>query len=194
MLQDIKIGRLFAEFIEILTHHRIHFPPDYMICQGVGRQLDPNLISPHAPRWLLVERFSPKIGSPWPTRHWQKICHMTSRNSSIAESQPVQDRPMNIRGLEKLIPTLTSPAGVLFPGHRLTDRWLFTRHADRQGTNGLRLSVAWFTGVFHRWTARPLAGGRHPAFRQVVISARPRALWLQKHTRCKKRLSCRAML
>ncbi|MGD9343920.1 MAG: AarF/ABC1/UbiB kinase family protein, partial [Desulfuromonadales bacterium] len=27
VLQDIKIGRLFSEFIELLTHHRIHFPP-----------------------------------------------------------------------------------------------------------------------------------------------------------------------
>ena len=71
VLQDIKIGRLFAEFIEILTHHRIHFPPDYMILakalvvmEGVGRQLDPdfNMIShmrPYVNR-LLVERFSPK--------------------------------------------------------------------------------------------------------------------------------------
>ncbi len=71
VLQDIKIGRLFSEFIEILTHHRIHFPPDYMILakalvvmEGVGRQLDPdfNMIShmrPYVNR-LLVERFSPK--------------------------------------------------------------------------------------------------------------------------------------
>jgi len=71
VLQDIKIGRLFSEFIEILTHHRIHFPPDYMllakalvVMEGVGRQLDPdyNMIShmrPYVNR-LLVERFSPK--------------------------------------------------------------------------------------------------------------------------------------
>jgi len=71
VLQDIKIGRLFSEFIEILTHHRIHFPPDYMmlakalvVMEGVGRQLDPefNMIShmrPYVNR-LLIERFSPK--------------------------------------------------------------------------------------------------------------------------------------
>ena len=71
VLQDIKIGRLFSEFIEILTHHRIHFPPDYMmlakalvVMEGVGRQLDPNfnMISHMRPyvKSLIVERFSPK--------------------------------------------------------------------------------------------------------------------------------------
>jgi len=71
VLQDIKIGRLFSEFIEILTHHRIHFPPDYMmlakalvVMEGVGRQLDPdfNMISNMRPfvNRLLIERFSPK--------------------------------------------------------------------------------------------------------------------------------------
>ena len=71
VLQDIKIGRLFSEFIEILTHHRIHFPPDYMmlakalvVMEGVGRQLDPdfNMISHMRPyvQSLIVERFSPK--------------------------------------------------------------------------------------------------------------------------------------
>ena len=71
VLQDIKIGRLFSEFIEILTHHRIHFPPDYMmlakalvVMEGVGRQLDPNFnmishMRPYVKR-LIVERFSPK--------------------------------------------------------------------------------------------------------------------------------------
>ena len=71
VLQDIKIGRLLSEFIEILTHHRIHFPPDYMmlakalvVMEGVGRQLDPdfNMISHMRPyvQSLIVERFSPK--------------------------------------------------------------------------------------------------------------------------------------
>jgi len=71
VLQDIKIGRLFAEFIEILTHHRIHFPPDYMmlakalvIMEGVGRQLDPDFNMIHHMRpyvnKLLIDRFSPK--------------------------------------------------------------------------------------------------------------------------------------
>jgi ubiquinone biosynthesis protein len=71
VLQDIKIGRLLSEFIEILTHHRIHFPPDYMmlakalvVMEGVGRQLDPNfnMISHMRPyvKSLIVERFSPK--------------------------------------------------------------------------------------------------------------------------------------
>jgi len=71
VLQDIKAGRLLSEFIEILTHHRIHFPPDYMllakalvVMEGVGRQLDPdfNMISQMRPyiKKMVLERFSPK--------------------------------------------------------------------------------------------------------------------------------------
>jgi ubiquinone biosynthesis protein len=71
VLQDIKVGRLLSEFIEILTHHRIHFPADFMllakalvIMEGVGRQLDPdfNMISYMRPyvNKMVLERFSPK--------------------------------------------------------------------------------------------------------------------------------------
>lgn len=71
VLQDIKVGKLLSEFIEILTHYRIHFPPDYMILakalvvmEGVGRQLDPdfNMISHMRPyiKKLVLQRLSPK--------------------------------------------------------------------------------------------------------------------------------------
>jgi len=71
VLQDIKAGKLLSEFIEILTLHRIHFPPDYMllakalvVMEGVGRQLDPdfNMISEMRPyiKKMVLERFSPK--------------------------------------------------------------------------------------------------------------------------------------
>ena len=71
VLQDIKVGKLLSEFIEILTHYRIHFPPDYMllakaliIMEGVGRQLDPNfnMISHMRPyiKKLVFERLSLK--------------------------------------------------------------------------------------------------------------------------------------
>jgi ubiquinone biosynthesis protein len=70
-LQEIKIGRLLTEFIEILTHHHIHFPADYMllakalvIMEGVGRQLDPgfNMVTHMRPyvNKLIMERYSPK--------------------------------------------------------------------------------------------------------------------------------------
>lgn len=70
-LQDIKLGKLLADFIEILTHYRIHFPPDFMlltkalvVMEGVGRQLDPdfNMISHMRPyvNKLVLERFSPQ--------------------------------------------------------------------------------------------------------------------------------------
>ena len=71
VLQDIKVGKLLSEFIEILTHYRIHFPADFMmlakaliIMEGVGLQLDPdfNMVSymrPYVNR-LVLDRYSPK--------------------------------------------------------------------------------------------------------------------------------------
>jgi ubiquinone biosynthesis protein len=71
VLQDIKVGKLLSEFIEILTHYRIHFPADFMmlakaliIMEGVGLQLDPdfNMVSymrPYVNR-LVLERYNPK--------------------------------------------------------------------------------------------------------------------------------------
>jgi ubiquinone biosynthesis protein len=48
-LQEIKVGRLLSEFVEILTRYRIKFPSDLMLLakalvtiEGVGRQLDPD--------------------------------------------------------------------------------------------------------------------------------------------------------
>jgi ubiquinone biosynthesis protein len=71
VLQDIKVGKLLSDFIEILTHYRIHFPADFMlltkalvVMEGIGRQLDPdfNMISHMRPyvNKLVLERFSPK--------------------------------------------------------------------------------------------------------------------------------------
>ncbi|MCF6237832.1 MAG: AarF/UbiB family protein [Candidatus Marinimicrobia bacterium] len=71
VLQDIKVGKLLSEFIEILTHYRIHFPADFMmlakaliVMEGVGLQLDPgfNMVSymrPYVNR-LVLERYNPK--------------------------------------------------------------------------------------------------------------------------------------
>jgi len=47
-LQNINVGKLLTEFVEILTHYRIKFPSDFALLakalvtmEGVGRQLDP---------------------------------------------------------------------------------------------------------------------------------------------------------
>ncbi|MBW2520250.1 MAG: phosphotransferase, partial [Deltaproteobacteria bacterium] len=47
-LQEIKVGKLLSEFIEILTHYHIKLPADFMLLakalvsmEGIGRQLDP---------------------------------------------------------------------------------------------------------------------------------------------------------
>ncbi|TLM60957.1 MAG: AarF/ABC1/UbiB kinase family protein, partial [Deltaproteobacteria bacterium] len=70
LLQDLRVGRLLTDFIEILTHHRIRFPADFMLLaksliamEGLGRQLDPgfNMIDymrPHIEQ-LVRERFHP---------------------------------------------------------------------------------------------------------------------------------------
>jgi ubiquinone biosynthesis protein len=69
-LQEIKVGRLLTEFVEILTRYRIKFPSDLMLLakalvtiEGVGRQLDPDfdMISHLRPfmEKLLHERVAP---------------------------------------------------------------------------------------------------------------------------------------
>jgi len=70
LLQDLRVGKLLTDFIEILTHHRIRFPADFMLLaksliamEGLGRQLDPgfNMIDYMRPyvEQLVRERFSP---------------------------------------------------------------------------------------------------------------------------------------
>lgn len=48
LLQDIKVGKLLADFLEILVQHNIKLSPDLMLLakalitmEGIGRQLDP---------------------------------------------------------------------------------------------------------------------------------------------------------
>jgi ubiquinone biosynthesis protein len=49
LLQNIKVGKLLIDFIDILTEYRIKFPPDLLLLaraliamEGLGRQLDPH--------------------------------------------------------------------------------------------------------------------------------------------------------
>jgi len=69
-LQEIKVGKLLTEFVEILTLYRIKFPSDLMLLakalvtmEGIGRQLDPDfdMISHLRPfmEKLLRERITP---------------------------------------------------------------------------------------------------------------------------------------
>lgn len=123
VLQDIKVGKLLSEFIEILTHHRIHFPADYMllakaliIMEGVGRQLDPDfcMISHMRPyiKRMVLERFSPKSISEQAGR----IAHAYT---SLAKNLPQDIKEfinrlnrnqfkidLEHRGLEKLVTDL----------------------------------------------------------------------------------------
>jgi len=70
LLQDLRVGRLLTDFIEILTQHSIRFPADFMLLaksliamEGLGRQLDPefNMIDHMRPyvETLARERLSP---------------------------------------------------------------------------------------------------------------------------------------
>ena len=70
LLQDIKVGKLLIDFIDILTEYRIKFPPDLLLLaraliamEGLGRQLDPkfnmiNHIRPFAEK-ILRDRMTP---------------------------------------------------------------------------------------------------------------------------------------
>jgi ubiquinone biosynthesis protein len=92
LLQEIKVGKLLADFIEILTHHNIRFPSDLMllakslvIMEGVGRQLDPefNMIGhlrPYMER-LIRERLSPGYVS-------KEMLRVAQSYSSLARNLP----------------------------------------------------------------------------------------------------------
>ena len=123
VLQDIKVGKLLSEFIEILTLYRIHFPPDYMllaralvVMEGVGRQLDPdfNMISHMRPyiKKLVIERFSPKNISA-------QAGHIAQSYAALVKSLPHDVKvflnrlnrnqfkiDLEHRGLEKLVTDL----------------------------------------------------------------------------------------
>ncbi len=71
LLQDLKVGKLLIEFIEILTEYRIKFPSNLMLLsraliamEGLGRQLDPHFnmveqLTPFAEQ-IVHDRYSPK--------------------------------------------------------------------------------------------------------------------------------------
>lgn len=70
LLQDIKVGKLLIDFIEILTEYQIKFPANMMLLaraliaiEGLGRQLDPTFnmieqVRPFAER-IVSERYTP---------------------------------------------------------------------------------------------------------------------------------------
>lgn len=70
MLQDLKVGKLLLDFVEILTEHQIKFPSNLMllsralfVMEGIGRQLDPNFnmvaqLKPFAEQ-IIKNRYSP---------------------------------------------------------------------------------------------------------------------------------------
>jgi ubiquinone biosynthesis protein len=70
LLQDIKVGKLLIDFIDILTAYRIKFPPDLLLLaraliamEGLGRQLDPHFnmiasIRPFAEK-IIRDRLTP---------------------------------------------------------------------------------------------------------------------------------------
>ena len=69
-LQDLKIGKLLTDFIEILTEYRIKFPSNLMLLaralftmEGLGKQLDPNFnmveqLKPFAEQ-IIKDHYSP---------------------------------------------------------------------------------------------------------------------------------------
>lgn len=70
LLQDLKVGKLLIDFIEILTEYRIKFPSNLMLLsraliamEGIGRQLDPDFnmvekLKPFAEQ-IVKDRYSP---------------------------------------------------------------------------------------------------------------------------------------
>ena len=70
LLQDLKIGKLLIDFVEILTEYKIKFPSNLMllsralfVMEGLGKQLDPdfNMVEQLRPfaEQIIKERYSP---------------------------------------------------------------------------------------------------------------------------------------
>ncbi len=70
LLQDLKVGKLLIDFIDILTEYKIKFPANLMllsralfVMEGLGKQLDPDFnmveqLKPFAEQ-IISERYSP---------------------------------------------------------------------------------------------------------------------------------------
>ena len=70
LLQDLKVGKLLIDFVEILTEYQIKFPPNLLllsralfVMEGLGKQLDPDFnmveqIKPFAEQ-IIKDRYSP---------------------------------------------------------------------------------------------------------------------------------------
>ena len=70
LLQDLKVGKLLIDFVEILTEYQIKFPPNLLllsralfVMEGLGKQLDPDFnmveqIKPFAEQ-IMKDRYSP---------------------------------------------------------------------------------------------------------------------------------------
>jgi ubiquinone biosynthesis protein len=123
LLQDLRVGRLLTDFIEILTHHRIRFPADFMLLaksliamEGLGRQLDPefNMIDYMRPyvEQLVRERLHPGSIS-------KELFHVAQAYGSLAKNLPRDIKEflnrlnrnqfkidLEHRGLEKLVTDL----------------------------------------------------------------------------------------
>ncbi len=70
MLQDLRVGKLLIDFIEILTEYQIKFPSNLMllsralfVMEGIGKQLDPdfNMVAQLKPfaEQIIKDRYSP---------------------------------------------------------------------------------------------------------------------------------------
>ncbi len=123
LLQDIKVGKLLLDFVDILTEYQIKFPSNLMLLgraliaiEGLGRQLDPkfNMIEQLKPfaETIFRERYSPANITKEATRALQSY-------SALGKSLPKDIKEflnrinrnkfkidLEHRGLEKLITDL----------------------------------------------------------------------------------------
>jgi len=123
LLQDLKVGKLLIDFIDILTEYQIKFPSNLMLLsraliamEGIGRQLDPkfNMVEHLQPftEKIVKERYSPANISKELTRTVQSY-HSLSKSlpKDIKEFINRINRnkfkiDLEHRGLERLITDL----------------------------------------------------------------------------------------
>ncbi|WP_303720993.1 AarF/ABC1/UbiB kinase family protein [Malonomonas rubra] len=123
LLQDLKVGKLLIDFIEILTEYRIKFPSNMLLLsraliamEGIGRQLDPefNMVEHLQPftEQIVRKRYSPASLSKELTRTVQAYQSLSkSLPKDIKEFINRVNRnkfkiDLEHRGLERLITDL----------------------------------------------------------------------------------------
>jgi len=133
-LQEIEVGRMLLEFIDLISTHRIKISPDLtllvkvlVVVEGMGRQLDPQFDMVGHLRPFLEQALRERLS---PGRVWQELERGIEGYLSLARNLP--------REVKELLTRINRNKFRIDLEHRGLDR--FSRELDRSA-NRLSLSL-----------------------------------------------------